>query len=118
MGGGTVPADLVGSWVNSDQSTTYQFNADGTYTYHFHYSSSLSCILYLSQTIDENGAFAVQGDTLTTTGTSRTTVTQECNYHTSNDTTAGETQSFSYALSGGTLTLTSSQGSTQTLARQ
>jgi hypothetical protein len=118
MGGGTVPADLVGNWANSDQSTTYQFNADGSYEYHFHYSSSLTCLLYLSQRIDETGTFSAQGDTLTTTGTSRTTVTQECTYKTTNETSAGETQSYSYALSGGTLTLTDSQGNARTYARQ
>lgn len=117
MGTGAIPTDLVGTWVSSDQGITYVFNADGTYEYHFHYSSGLTCILYLSRRIDETGTVSVQGDTLTTTGTSRTTATQECNYHTSNDTGAGETQTFTYALSGGTLTLTDSNG-TQTLARQ
>ena len=40
-GGGTVPPELVGKWANSDESLTYEFKADGTYTYDFHYGSSL-----------------------------------------------------------------------------
>lgn len=114
-GGGAIPPELVGKWANSDQSLTYEFKADGTYTYDFHYGSSLTCIAYLSQRITEVGTFSVQGDTLTTMGTSRRTDTQDCSYKSTSDTGAGKTQSYIYMLSGNTLTLTSSNGSTSTL---
>jgi hypothetical protein len=117
-GGGALPADLVGNWATSDQSTTYQFKADGTYSYEFAYGSSLACIVYLSQRITETGNASVQGDTLTTMGTSRTTATQDCSYKSSTQTDSGKTQAFRYTLSGGTLSLTDSKGNTSTYTPQ
>ena len=117
-GGGTVPAELVGHWATSDQSTTYQFEADGTYRYEFAYESSLTCIAYLSQRTIETGTASVQGDTLTTMGKSRTIATQDCSYKSSSQADGGKTQSFRYTISGSTLALTDSKGNTMSFAMQ
>jgi len=117
-GESALPAGLVGEWATSDQSTTYQFKADGSYQYVFYYGSSLSCIAYLSRRITELGTLSVQGDTLTTMGMSRTTQTQNCNFSSSTETDHGTTQSYRYVLSGNTLTLTDSKDVTLTLGAQ
>ena len=116
-GDATLPADLIGQWATSDGSTTYHFNADSTYEYVFHYGSSLACIAYLSRQVTELGTVSVRGDTLTTTGTSRTTETQNCDFSSSTDKDTGTKQTYRYTLSNNALSLTDSKGNTLTLTQ-
>jgi hypothetical protein len=116
-GEGTLPADLIGEWATSDGSTTYRFEADGSYEYGFHYNSSLACIAFLSQKITEVGNVSVHDDILTTVGTSRTTKTQDCNFSSSTDQDGGETKSYRYTLAAGTLTLIEAGGIGLTLTQ-
>lgn len=110
MGGGSLPADLVGKWQSSDGGVTYQFNADGTYLYALDYEGYGQCVVDVRKSVAEQGNVTLQGDTLTTMGTSRTTDTVDCSYQESVVKDSGQTSNYTYTLSNSVLSLTNDIG--------
>lgn len=106
---GNIDPSLVGAWMSS--SISYHFSADGSYLMVGVLSSPGPCIAFDHIDISNEGVAETNGNMLTTTATTSKQVTTDCAGIQTTKTSPGDTQQFTWSISGSTLTMVGDTGS-------
>jgi hypothetical protein len=118
-GGGSLPAELVGSWISLDQESTYEFDADGFAVFAGAFSIGTDgCTSGVA--ISYEGDASLDGDVLTIVPTDGTRSVETCGDTTT--TAFTDTQTMTVGLTtdaqGPLLSLTDDMGTTVMFHRQ
>jgi len=108
---GNIDPSLVGDWRAS--STNYHFDAAGNYSMVGVLSTDGPCIAFDHITITNDGVAQTQGNVLTVTATTNKKETLDCSGYATITTEPGDTQQFTWSISGSILTLVSSAGAVE-----